>query len=228
MRCLIYQYNKNGDIYDVSILNKKYANIHNYEYKFMTNGFKNVTEKWQPIFIAREYIKFYDVIFYINPSSIIHNTKYDIINYLNNKSMMFQTDIFGNIIDNVFVFKNDENGRHAINVWCNSYDSDSEFNVNVNDVLDAYRDQINILPSCNSIIFNNDPFIVNICTFDHNILTSLLVYYISGKSSFSSFYDTLYSSLNKKSRIQLYNKIYNILSDKNNLMSSAAYSYNSL
>lgn len=219
MKCLIYQFKKSKDVdYDISFMNREYANKFNYDYKIITEGYQNIAESWQKVFLANDFIDNYDIIFYIDFYAFIHDKEKDLTHYLNNKSLAFPLGFSGKIIDNAFIIKNDTIGKHIIKLWCDIYGNDHIVST-VHDIVYPYIEHINTISYSNSVLNNKNVFIIDIGTIDNNILLCNLVNYLIKNDKSNRIHKIIYNAFNKRAKIDLYNKIYNILPDKKILTS---------
>lgn len=121
MNVLIFQYDDRGDLYGLANYNKKYAELHNYNYIFVSDGY-DVPVYWQKVFLARKYINEYDIVIYIDSDARIINYDFSLENYLDNRSFYCNEDPMLKFNSGFFIVKNTEYGIKILEEWCTLFD----------------------------------------------------------------------------------------------------------
>lgn len=120
MKCLIYQYDNRGDLYDVYPINKLYADKFGYIYKFYTNEV-NIPVYWQKVIILYNEIDNYDIIMFLDSDALIHNMTFPLEHYLGNKIFVMSPDENSIFNAGVFIIKKCELSKKLVYDWLLCY-----------------------------------------------------------------------------------------------------------
>lgn len=238
MKYLIYQYDDRGDLYKISDIIKDYAQKHNYDYKFFTKYYINIPPYWQKVFIAKDLINQYDIIFYIDSDAVIHCKDYPLEYYLDKKDMAISYEFATHKFNaGAFIIKNTPIMRSMLEKWCSYYDNGKWKNVNgklkTNSfyagidyeqgsfdklILTYYKEYINVLYNhiFQNITFIDIPdktFIIHFYSYDAKLGIYMFVNYLNNENIrlndlINKIQQIVLFVISKRKKIELYKKMY--------------------